>query len=156
MKPIHTTRTPLQRLSQGFALIETMVAVFVLALGLLGMASLQIKTMKATRSSEARSQAVMLSYYILDAMRADKQAAIAGRYNSSGMLCSANALGTSTLADNTRRHWLTNLQNNMGAATSACGSINCDNTGFCRVEIRWDDSPAGGAGQQTFATGSRL
>lgn len=153
-RPLRTT--PPRRSSQrGASLIEILVAALVLALGLLGMAGLQANALKANQSSYGRSQAVMLSYYILDAMRADRAAATGLAYNM-GATCSPGAITTTDLAGNTRQDWLQSLRDGLGDANTTCGAIACDADGNCTVTITWDDSRAGGAGAQTFTTRSRI
>lgn len=140
----------------GFALIETMVAVFILSLGLLGMANLQIKTMKAARSSETRTQVTILSYYMLDILRIDNTAAVNGQYNTNGFACTASAFNALTLQDSSRKTWLEDIQRNMGSSANACGQIACTTNGMCNVDIRWDDSFNGGNSSETFSVSTRL
>jgi type IV pilus assembly protein PilV len=143
---------------RGVGLIEILVAVLILSLGLLGMAGLQANALKSNQSSYGRSQAVMLSYYILDAMRADRAAAIGLSYNM-GATCSSGAITTADLAGNTRRDWLDSLRASLGDANTTCGAINCDADGNCSVSITWDDSRAIGGTTgttQTFQTRSRI
>lgn len=143
---------------RGVGLIEILVAVLILSLGLLGMAGLQANALKANQGSYTRSQAVMLSYYILDAMRADRGNAVGLSYNMAAT-CLPGAITTPDLAGNTRRDWLTSLRDNLGNANTTCGAIACDADGNCTVTITWDDSrAAGGTGQtiQTFETRSRI
>lgn len=145
------------RKERGVGLIEVLVAVLVLSLGLLGMAGMQARALKSNQSSYARSQAVMFSYYILDAMRADKSAAISGAYNTSDDgLCAAASLTGSKLADNNRKNWITNIRAGLGDEDSSCGIISCSTSAICTIKIKWDDSLAGGLGAQTFETKSRL
>ena len=153
---VHSTPSKPTRHQRGAGLIEVLVAVLILALGLLGMAGLQSKSLRASQSSYARSQAVMLSYYMLDAMRADRDKALAGNYNTASNLCSSGALTGSTLHDNTRKHWIDSMKKGLGDSTSTCGNIDCDLTGLCTVKIIWNDERAGGLGSQTFETQSRL
>ncbi|WP_126456347.1 type IV pilus modification protein PilV [Sulfuriflexus mobilis] len=56
---------------RGFSLVEVLVAVFVLAIGLLGLAGLQAKSLQFNYSAYQRSQATMLAYDIIDRMRAN-------------------------------------------------------------------------------------
>ncbi|WP_279338442.1 type IV pilus modification protein PilV [Hydrogenophaga taeniospiralis] len=148
---------------RGFAMLETLVAVLVLAVGLLGMAGLQLNTIKTTRSSEFRSQAVMLSYAILDAMRADRAGALGGAYNTATSntlplkaVCSAAGITATTLADNTKKSWVGRLRSTMGDRDSTCGAVFCHADGECTIQIKWDDTLAGGLGAQTVTTRSRL
>lgn len=142
---------------RGAGLIEVLVAVLILALGLLGMAGLQASALKKNQSSYARGQAVMMSYYILDAMRADRPNAVGGNYDTASTgLCSSTAITGTTLADNTRKNWVDSLRDNLGDADSTCGIIDCDSAGVCTVTIQWNDELAGGLGAQSFVTRSRL
>lgn len=54
---------------RGASLIEVMVAVLVLSIGLLGMASLLGVSLRNTQSADFRSQAANLSYDIIDTAR---------------------------------------------------------------------------------------
>jgi type IV pilus assembly protein PilV len=144
------------RFQRGVGLIEVLVAVLILALGLLGMAGLQSKSLRANQSSYARSQAVMLSYYMMDAMRADVTAVLGSEYNRT-FVCNPAAVSGAKLSDNTYRDWVTDLRSALGDETSTCGEVNCDvTTRVCTVRVRWNDERAGGLGEQTFETRSRL
>lgn len=163
MSTLYRTRSKQRRTQRGAALIESLVAAFILGLGLLGMAGLQVKTIKATRSSEFRSQAVMLSYYMMDVLRADRAEALAGQYNTDTddalpleKVCSSGAITGSTLAANAKKAWVDSLRKNLGDTDDTCGAIYCAVTGICTIQITWDDSLAGGLGEQVITTGSRL
>lgn len=144
------------RTQRGVGLIEVLVAVLILALGLLGMAGLQSKSLRANQSSYARSQAVMLSYYMMDAMRADVTAVLGSEYNRT-FVCNPTAVSGAKLSDNNYRDWVTDLRSALGNDTSTCGEVNCDvTTRVCTVRVKWNDERAGGLGEQTFETRSRL
>lgn len=123
---------------RGASLLEVMIAVLVLAIGMLGMAALQAVTLKNSGSAAERSSAVIQSYGMLDMMRANLDAARAGLYNQ-GWLCQAPAGGTRV--GNDLRQWITQMQATMGS--TACGRITCD-ADTCEVGVRWDDSRATG------------
>lgn len=59
------------RRQRGFSLMEVLVAMLVLAIGLLGLASLQAQSLKFNHDSYVRSQATILAYEMMDKMRAD-------------------------------------------------------------------------------------
>lgn len=65
---------------RGFTLLEIMIAVFILAIGLLGMAHLQVATLKATQSADFKTQATMLAADMVDRMRANSEGAYNGNY----------------------------------------------------------------------------
>ena len=63
----------LSRNSQhGFGLIEVLVALLILAIGLLGMASLQTASLQQTTGSQARTQAIFLAEDLVERIRANR------------------------------------------------------------------------------------
>ncbi len=64
----------------GFTLVEVLVAMFVLAVGLLGMALLQTTGLRLNTNSYTRSQATFLAYDIIDRMRANRLGFQSGFY----------------------------------------------------------------------------
>lgn len=68
-------------MERGFSLLEVMVAVLVLSIGLLGMAGLQLNSLKFNQTATTRSQATVLAYDIADRMRANRAVAKAGGYD---------------------------------------------------------------------------
>lgn len=136
---------------RGVGLIEVLVAVLVLAIGLLGVAAMQATALRNSQSSLERSQGVMHVYTILDAMRANPDAARSGGYNM-GMTCVPPAAGSLVTSD--QRQWITVLQQNLGV--TACGQVTCVAT-VCTVTVRWDDSRgSGGSTVQTLSTRTRI
>ncbi|MDI9239897.1 type IV pilus modification protein PilV [Lysobacter sp. LF1] len=133
------------RLAKGASLLEVLVAVLVLAVGLLGVAALQATALRNNQSSYERSEAVILSYAMFDVLRANRAAAIAGDYNLAEWTCAVPTAGTR--ADNERRRWMQAMQRSLGS--TACGSVACMNEELCIVGLRWDD--ARGTGDRTAA-----
>lgn len=145
-------RNPPRRM-RGTSLIEILVAVVVLSTGLLGMVALQAKALRNNQSSLERSQAVVLTYSILERMRANPTAAAAGNYNYvASAACPAPGVGTLASADLT--NWIGEIQGGLGQG--ACGTIACA-AGVCTVTIDWDDSRGiGTLGNLQITTRSRL
>ena len=67
----HPMTTHLFPKSRGVSLIEVMVAVLVLSIGLLGMASLMGVSLRNTQSANYRTQAANLAYEFVDTARAN-------------------------------------------------------------------------------------
>lgn len=135
---------------RGIGLIEVLITVLVLAIGLLGLAGLQLSALQNNQSSLERSQGIVQSYTIIEAIRADVESAKSGRFNigidddATGTNFPANALIT----------WREQLTRNLGE--DATGSVNCSNT-VCTVTIRWDDSRGtGGSDAQELVTEVQL
>lgn len=60
----------------GFTMVETLVALVVLAIGLLGIAALYLDSLRAGRTAIYRSQAVTLAADMADRMRANRTAVL--------------------------------------------------------------------------------
>ena len=139
-KPQHLS----PRSATGASLLEVLIAVLVLAVGLLGVAALQAGALRNNQSSYERSEAVIQTYAMFDILRANRDAALAGSYNLTKWSCTKPAAGTRV--QNERRAWVETLQSNLGA--SACATITCA-ANNCVVGVRWDDSR--GTGDHTAA-----
>lgn len=141
----------------GVSLLEVMVSLFVLSIGMLGMAGLQMASLRSNQSSYERSAAVLGAYTMIDRLRADTAAAQAGGYNLALVDDSCDIPEGAAFADTQLAAWLTELQSSMGA--SACGGVNCTAgaAGSCMVSVRWDDSRVqGGSASQVFEIEARL
>jgi type IV pilus assembly protein PilV len=66
----------------GFTLLEVLIALLVLSIGLLGIGKMMMLSARANDSAYMRSQATALAYTMLDAMRANRQAAIVQGYDT--------------------------------------------------------------------------
>lgn len=131
--------------SAGVGLIEVLIAIVILAFGLLGIAALQMATLRKSQSSLERSQASVQTYAILDAMRANRDAARIGAYNLGAMTCTAPT--GDTLARKDLANWINSLKQSLGP--SACGQIVCGNEA-CEISVQWSDERARGQGEQAL------
>ncbi len=78
----HYTTSINRRSQGGTTLIETMVALLILSIGLLGIAALQMSGLFQNRVNYERSQAVMLADEIAERIRVNRPAAAAGDYDT--------------------------------------------------------------------------
>lgn len=153
MKPrMKSTSSP--RDVRGMSLIEVLVAVLVLAVGMLGVAAMQALALRGGQGSLESSQAVMAANSIIEAMRANRANAAGYVYNGIATCGTVPAAGTS-LAGNDLNNWVTRLKDTIGtgAATdiTTCGSISAAG-GIYTVTVQWDDSRAGGGSTRTVVT----
>ena len=137
-------------LQQGVGLLEVMIAVLVLAIGILGIAALQAITLKNTGSSAARTQAAIQAYSMLDMVRADR--ANVATYNTNTYVAGSGGGTPGTMAG-----WLDGLITAIDP--SAKGMVVCDaNSMICSVGVQWSDSraTAGSATPYEFKVTSQL
>ncbi|TXH70388.1 MAG: type IV pilus modification protein PilV [Thiothrix sp.] len=69
-----------RRLQHGLNLLEVLIATLVLSLGLLGLAGLQISSLKSTQNASLKQEATFVLYELLERMRSNRQATLDGSY----------------------------------------------------------------------------
>lgn len=116
---------------QGVALIEVLIAFFVLSIGLLGLAGLQMKTLQYNQSSFQQSQAMVAAYDMLDRMRLNRSAATGKIYDTDWISTHA---GGSELAKQDVAAWISAVHGNL---PDGQGKIECDANIICTVSVRW-------------------
>lgn len=132
----------------GSSLVEVLIALLVLSLGLLGVAGLQLTGLRNNEGAYLRSQAVLISYDLVDRMRADRERASA--YDTGGSFVDINhTAGPDPMDD-----W---IAGQLSALPQGRVNVDCDDAeALCTVQIRWDDQRAEGEADQTFALETRL
>ncbi len=135
----------------GFTLIEVLIAMLILAVGLLGLAGLQVTSLRNNLSAYHRSQATQLAYNMADRMRANvaeaenfgtsiyttvdpEDAAPQGSCTAVAGACSVAQMARQDLVD-----WNTNLTNTL---PSAEGRIGVSGSLFT-ITVTWDDNRDG-------------
>lgn len=116
--------------SNGFSLLEVLVSVFILAIGLLGLASLQINSLKNNHSAQYRTTATVLAYDIIDRMRLN-------RVQSYDLTKAATHSG-SGLNNTDLTEWLTQVTNDLPSGKGEVGSSG----DIVTVTVYWDDARA--------------
>ena len=121
---------------QGVGLIEVMVAVLILAIGMLGISALQAITLKNTGNSATRTQAAIQIYSMMDIIRANRDNIAA--YNTN-VYSDGSGSGTAGTMDG----WLDGLKTTV--APDAKGQVVCiADTMTCTVGVQWSDARATG------------
>ncbi|MGE8280787.1 MAG: type IV pilus modification protein PilV [Stenotrophomonas sp.] len=133
---------------RGIGMIEVMVAVLILAIGVLGIAALQAITLKNSGSSAARTQAALQAYSMMDIIRADR--ANIGSYNTNIYTTADGGSAGSMDA------WLAGLKRTV--APDAQGRVICRASEMtCSVGVQWNDERAtGGSKTQNVEVASSL
>lgn len=145
----HTYRYRLMKKHDGFTLIEVLIAVVILAGGLLGLAALQAAGLSNSQSSYNRSQATQLAYDIADRMRANPKKAAnylttfmePGDANASATACSslANSCTPEQLAVKDLDDWSDDLATLLPLGE---GEIRLVGSVYI-VTVKWDDDKDG-------------
>jgi type IV pilus assembly protein PilV len=150
----HLVSTSPGRLHRGFTLLEVLIALLVMSIGLLGIGKLMMLSARANDSSYMRSQATALAYTILDAMRANRQAALVQGYDTGMGVFPGPVACTVAVPCNSGQQALNDL-NLWGTSLAAAlpvgqGSIatvvaqdgNGNNTVTATVTVQWSDKVA--------------
>ncbi|WP_089728430.1 type IV pilus modification protein PilV [Candidatus Thiosymbion oneisti] len=142
---------------RGFALIEALVTAFVLALGLMGLAALQMTGTKSTYSAEKGSQASMLADEMIERMRANRTVAHNGGYDigldSTPRTCDQAPCPSTPIENSDLCQWKQRLRCSLPSGDGAIGSSGNSVT----VTIQWDDSLGlSERSSQQFVSATRL
>jgi len=140
----------------GFTLVEVLVALVVLAIGLLGLASLQMMSLKFNSDAYLRTQATALAYDIADRMRANNTAVLANGYlvatsadanakKAAFDVCIAGACNcysggncdTTNLALFDLGTWYTRLDEALPGASERRATINFGVSNTATITINW-------------------
>lgn len=117
--------------SRGITMIEVLVALIILSIGLLGLASLQANSLKYNQSAYMRTQATQYAYDIADRMRANRDVALGGGYD----IALADAAPTSTsVVDQDLAAWL----GDVATLPNGDASIVRNNQQFT-ITVQWED-----------------
>lgn len=155
------------RSQRGFTLIEILVTVFILAIGLLGLAGLTLEGMRNNQGAYLRTQASILAYDMSDRMRANKERAsdYAG-FSTDGATttlpaCATDAAGCAPADQVTldKVEWTRQIQG-VGSDTvllpGGVGTIQFDAaTSRFTITVTWDEvARQGDAGEAISGDGS--
>lgn len=148
--PIVSVQSSKQR---GFTLIEILVALIIMSIGLLGMASLQLNGMRSNQGAYLRTQASILAYDIADRMRANATQAKAGDYDGfdtdvaeiadPGCLDDAAGCDAANLSTTDLFEWARRVEGSAGSIAllpEARGVITRGAGNKFTVEISWQET----------------
>ena len=152
---------------EGFAMIEVLLAVVILAIGLLAGSRMQILGLNYTQAANTRSYATMAANDIIDRMRINSDArATYDGFNSAtnvppAQTCAANGCNAAELANQDLQVWARYFRagDAINASTlmppGAVGIIQLNaTTGVMNVTITWTDFIRGNTAPQTITIGA--
>ncbi|MEX8494421.1 type IV pilus modification protein PilV [Sphaerotilus sp.] len=157
LKPTMCIRRRPRGRGAGFALVEVLVTVVILAIAALGYAALQLRGLSTNSSAMWRSKATMLAYEAADRVRANVPGATAGQYNNlqnPAVVAACTLTNVCTAAQMAARdfsQWRTNVSNTLpGGSGVICldstpddgttASPACDGTGSqIAIKVFWSE-----------------
>ena len=134
----------LGRNQKGITIIEVLIAMLILAVGLLGMASLQVRAVSDTSNASYRSIAIYYANDMADRMRANGTGITNGNYNSAAggsekaACLTAAGCSSADMAIHDKWEWSQNLGRSLPGGT---GTI-AVNAGVYTVDVSWTDRVA--------------
>lgn len=142
------------RRARGMTLVEVLVTLVIISVGLLGVAGLQLTTLRNNYDAYVRSQAAMLAADILDRMRANRDQALNNQYT----IAIGATPGTTTAAERDLGQWKTTLRTQLPNGDGAVRTLVADPvTGLAQVveiTIQWGER--GEANPIQFVTSSSI
>lgn len=157
----------IKKQSDGFAMIEVLIAIVVLAIGLLAGSRMQILGLNYTQGATSRSFATMAATDILDRMRLNTggMGTYIGYNTNNGspgdQNCSVNSCDATQRANQDLHEWARYFREGDAAGAStllppgATGTITLNGAATV-ITITWDDFIRGEARPQTISTGAAL
>lgn len=133
---------------RGASLVEVMVALFVLAIGLLGMLALQTKSMQFNQSAYSYSQAVFLANDLAERIRANADEAatyvVAEDVTPAEVSCDTVAVDCTAaeLAAHDLFLWKQHVESLLPMGSGRVESVPVAGRNFMRITVAFDDSRA--------------
>ena len=136
---------------QGFTLIEVLIALVVLAVGLLGLAGLQVMALKNNQSTYVRGQANLIANDVIDRIRANPTlkelyltSVVAVPNNGSDTQCNqCKVVGNSCTPPQLVIQDLCDWQEQLSKVSNETTGAITNNNGIYSIAIRWDENRDG-------------
>jgi type IV pilus assembly protein PilV len=145
--------------AKGFTLVEVMIALVVMAVGMLGLASIQAVGMQNNATAYNRTLAMQSAYDMADSIRAAKQfdetiqaaystVSAGGTLGSDATLCvqyqdTIPNCSTANMATDDINMWKRQLAKVLPSGTGSVGIIAGD---YYQIKVMWDEARTGATG----------
>jgi type IV pilus assembly protein PilV len=135
----------IKRNQRGVSLVESMIALVVISIGLLGIAALQITSMKQNATALNHSQAVWMAYNMADRIRSNINQFVAystvDTSSASPQDCMTGACNTTQMVLSDAADWKTQVEN----LPAGRGMVTGDATQLL-ISVMWDDEGTNATG----------
>lgn len=116
------------RRQRGISIVESLVALVVIAVGMLGIAGLYLTSLQSSRSAKLRAQAVQLAGSIADRIRSNRNGATAyatARYGAGPAEhdCEADRCTPAEIAEDDLAVWLADIRESLPGADRVTGTV---------------------------------
>ncbi|MFV1984651.1 MAG: type IV pilus modification protein PilV [Thiohalomonadales bacterium] len=134
--------------NQGFSLLEVMIAMVIFAVGVLGLAGMQVIALENSFESSSRNQAIILAYSMSDRMIANRQAHDGYIISNSATLalnsttCSTAICSSDEIVIYDQSQWKQNLSQQLVSGSGEITGVFPNYT----VTVRWDEDRSGATG----------
>lgn len=128
------------RCQRGISLIESLVALLLISIALLGVAGLQLATLQDARDARWRIEAVSLASGALERMRASRENAGAFEINADDQKIAACAGGDTAIC-NGMKAWLSEVARLLPNARAAITVDIVDDSAQVTLSLRWRQQP---------------
>jgi len=136
------------RRQRGVGLIEVLVAMAVMALGILAVAGAQANGLRASHGAHYRAQASFIAQDMIERMRGNP-----GQARNYAIDFGEAAPAGATIAHRDRAQW----RELVAMLPAGDGAVEVDElSNLVRVTVRWDNSRSGGAEDEAFTLTSRI
>ncbi len=122
----------IMRQSQGFTLLEVLVAMVILAIGLVGMATLQLRALQNDQSAYMRTQAIAVAKQLLDDWQVQRATGVALTATNINTQCQAQQVTMAAFFPNAAISCTLNTSNVAGGG----GQL----TQMVQIRIAYDDA----------------
>ena len=137
----------------GFSMIEVLIALVILAVGILGVAGLQGSALRNTYSAQLRTQATSIAQDMVERIRTNRDFALANAENyrvdlgsaasEAATDCTTTICTETQLADFDRNRWLADVN----SLPTGKGSVAIDPVSrVVTVTVMWDNDRTGASG----------
>lgn len=135
--------------TKGFTLVEALVALLVLSIGLLGLASMQVKALQSAHAAYQRSIASLAAQDAQERL----WATLANKTDSSGAITCPTSSDASTIQSVWHSEWEDYLPSfsDSSAISAVTGGADCD----FNIDVVWSEGRFGG-GDEAFSYTVRL